>query len=131
MQLPHSQPQTQPLQPSLQPDGRQLSRSNGCPVMVQILGSLSVGTVSLPGSDSQSQPVPPSTISKQVGGNIKTDVLTHPDSCFRIFLYKIKIINRNKKSEFCLRHLHDLTCKFKSVYVLCAKLIDFLGDQIT
>ena len=40
--------------------------------MVQILGSLSVGTVSLLGSDSHSQPVPPSTISKQVGGNIRT-----------------------------------------------------------
>lgn len=39
-------------------------------------------------------------------------------------------MKRNKKSEFCLRHLHDVTCKFDSVYVLRAKLIDILGDQI-
>ena len=46
------------------------------------------------------------------------------------YAYKIKIINPQKKSDVIVRQLHDTKCRFESVVVLRAKLIEEVGDQV-
>ncbi len=46
------------------------------------------------------------------------------------YTYKVKVINPNKKSDTCLRHLNSHKVKFESVTAIKIKLIEEFGDQV-
>ena len=46
------------------------------------------------------------------------------------YMYKVKIINPNKKSDVSVRHLHDCSTKFESVTALRVKLIESFKESI-
>ncbi len=64
------------------------------------------------------------------GGNQSTVIVSSPGAPYaqaENFAYKVKIINPVKKSEFIIRHLHNISIKFVSVRV---KLIDEFKEQV-
>lgn len=76
------------------------------------------------------------------GGNQSTVIVSSPGAVINRpttstpyaqaenFAYKVKIINPVKKSEFIIRHLHNISIKFVSVTELRVKLIDEFKEQV-